>query len=155
MVAVSWNCLPVIDEIQAIRSPSSVSGLRFNFTIRLPAGNFLQVLKSFSPISCGDPVTPGVPGAAGAAPGVAAGAPGAGAAGAGTGWGRPRLPLKPGIGKPGSVRGVPGAGGAGTAAGLGPVSPGLTFTGLPSGPVTTAARSGLAPMSTATTTATF
>ncbi len=51
IVPGSRNCRHVIDEIHAIRSPSSVSGFRFNFTMRLPAGNFLQVLKSFSPIS--------------------------------------------------------------------------------------------------------
>src|SRR5450432_2583114 len=33
------NCLQVIDEIQATRSASSVSGLRFSLTIRFPAGN--------------------------------------------------------------------------------------------------------------------
>ena len=60
MVPGSRNCLQVIDEIQAIRSPSSVSGFRFSFTMRLPAGNFLQVLKSFSPISWFAPVTPAV-----------------------------------------------------------------------------------------------
>ena len=56
MVPGSRNCLHVIDEIHAMRSPSSVSGFRFSFTIRLPAGNFLQVLKSFSPISWSTPV---------------------------------------------------------------------------------------------------
>src|SRR5665213_715872 len=40
------NCLQVIDEIHEIRSPSSVSGLRFSLTTRFPAGNFLQELKS-------------------------------------------------------------------------------------------------------------
>src|SRR5215510_15693509 len=80
MVPGSRNCLQVMDEIQAIRSPSSVSGLRLSFTIRLPDGNFLQVLKSFSPISwlapvTADPVPPGgvvaevPPGVVGAAPG--------------------------------------------------------------------------------------
>src|SRR5580698_1540614 len=33
------NCLQVIDEIQATRSAMSVSGLRFSFTTRFPAGS--------------------------------------------------------------------------------------------------------------------
>src|SRR5215831_8541415 len=49
MVPGSRNCLHVIDEIQEMRSPSSVSGLRFSFTMRLPAGNFRHELNSFSP----------------------------------------------------------------------------------------------------------
>src|SRR5678809_1105355 len=61
IVPGSRNCLHVIDEIQAIRSPSSVSGFRLSFTMRLPDGNFLQVLKSLSPISWFAPVTPVVP----------------------------------------------------------------------------------------------
>src|SRR6478672_3574861 len=99
------NCLHVIDEIHAIRSPSSVSGFRFSFTIRLPAGNFLQVLKSFSPISCVEPVTVPAP-AAGAVPVV----PVAGVV-VGAGGRPPRLPPSiPGTpGNPG-VRGVPGGG---------------------------------------------
>src|SRR4051812_40914462 len=67
MVPGSKNCLQVIDEIQAMRSPSSVSGLRFNFTMRLLAGNFLQELNSFSPASSPDPVVPLAAFAAGAA----------------------------------------------------------------------------------------
>src|SRR5580692_3189632 len=51
MVPGKRNCLQVIDEIQEMRSPSSVSGLRLSFTIRLPEGNFLQELNSFSPIT--------------------------------------------------------------------------------------------------------
>src|SRR4051812_11772799 len=140
MVPGSRNCLHVIDEIHAIRSPSSVSGFRFSFTIRLPAGNFLQVLKSFSPISCVEPVTPAAPpaGAGGGPPAgppagaalvvpVAGAAPGA-VVGAG---GRPRLPPRsPGSpGNPG-VRGVPGGGVApGEAGGFaapGADSPGFT-----------------------------
>src|SRR4051794_5143287 len=82
IVPGSRNCLHVIDEIQAIRSPSSVSGLRLSFTMRLPAGNFLQVLKSLSPISWFDPVTPVVPPPGdGAAVPVVAGAPGTGGVG--------------------------------------------------------------------------
>src|SRR5213076_2989233 len=95
IVPGSRNCLQVMDEIQAIRSPSSVSGLRFSFTIRLPGGNFLQVLKSLSPISWVAPLTPVVPPPAGGVP--AGGVPGAGVPG---GVGRPRLPAAPG--KPGN-----------------------------------------------------
>jgi hypothetical protein len=54
------NCRHVIDEIHEIRSPSSVSGFMLSFTIRLPAGNFLQELNSFSPGSSAVPVTTGV-----------------------------------------------------------------------------------------------
>src|SRR3954453_7724434 len=73
MVPGSRNCLQVIDEIQEMRSPSSVSGLRLSFTMRLPDGNFLQELNSFSPITAA-PLTL-VPAAAVVAPagGVAAG----------------------------------------------------------------------------------
>jgi hypothetical protein len=39
MVPGSRNCLQVIDEIQEIRSPSSVSGFMFSLTMRLLAGN--------------------------------------------------------------------------------------------------------------------
>src|SRR5262245_45542695 len=46
MVPGRRNCLHEIDEM---RSPSSVSGFRFSFTMRLPAGNFRQELNSFSP----------------------------------------------------------------------------------------------------------
>src|SRR6266705_339988 len=49
IVPGSRNCLHVIDEIQERRSPSSVSGFMLSFTTRLPAGNFLQELNSFSP----------------------------------------------------------------------------------------------------------
>ena len=153
MVPGSRNCLHVIDEIHAIRSPSSVSGLRLSFTMRLPDGNFLQVLKSLSPISWFEPVTPVVPAAGGVPDGVVGAAPGVGGV---PGVGR-RFPSGP-PGKPGNAPGVRGvgigAGGAGTVAAGGADSPGLTRTGLPSGPVTTAARSGLAPRRTASTAAT-
>src|SRR5579871_6398030 len=69
MVPGSKNCLQVIDEIQEMRSPSSVSGLRLSFTIRFPDGNFLQELNSFSPITA-----PPALAAPGAAAGAAAGA---------------------------------------------------------------------------------
>ena len=58
MVPGSTNCLHVIDEIQEIRSPRSVSGFMFSFTIRLLGGNFLQELNSFSPASSPVPETP-------------------------------------------------------------------------------------------------
>src|SRR5437762_335036 len=54
------NCLHVIDEIQARRSPRSVSGFRLSLTTRLPAGNFLQELNSFSPGTSAVPVAAGV-----------------------------------------------------------------------------------------------
>src|SRR6185312_16994792 len=38
------NCLQVIDEIQATKSAISVSGLRFSFTMRFPAGSLLHAL---------------------------------------------------------------------------------------------------------------
>src|SRR5437868_6459250 len=64
------NCLHVIDEIHEIRSPSSVSGFMLSFTIRLPAGNFLQELNSFSPgRSELTTVVPGAAAGAGTAPG--------------------------------------------------------------------------------------
>src|SRR5262245_28137981 len=150
IVPGSRNCLQVIDEIQAIRSPSSVSGFRFSFTIRLPGGNFLQVLKSLSPISWFAPVTVFAPGVPGAAPGVA-GAAGDGAPGDGAPP-RPRFPIAPGK-APGTLGVAAGGAGAGTPGGAG--APGETLTTLPSGPVTTAARSGLAPRRTATTAATL
>ena len=82
--------------------------------------------------------------------GVVGAAPGAGGPGRG-----PRLPPstpgRPGIG---GVRGVPGAGDGVAPGVVGADSPGFTRTGLPSGPVTTAARSGLAPRRIATTAAT-
>src|SRR6185295_18594630 len=117
----SRNCLQVIDEIQAIRSPSSVSGFRLSFTMRLPDGNFLQVLKSLSPISWFAPVTPVVPPGgvpAGVVDGVVDGVPAGVVAGVGGvppgpgGPGRgPRLPpSSPGMPGIGAVRGVPGAG---------------------------------------------
>ncbi len=106
MVPGSRNCLQVIDEIQAIRSPSSVSGFRFSFTMRLPDGNFLQVLKSLSPISWFAPVTPVVP-PGGVPVGVVAGVPAgvvAGVVGAVPGTGGPgrgpRLPPE----QPGDAR---------------------------------------------------
>src|SRR5262245_48534121 len=152
MVPGSRNCLQVIDEIQAIRSPSSVSGFRFNFTIRLPGGNFLQVLKSFSPISWLEPVTPGPvpPGVPVPVPVPAAAPAGGVVAGVGVGVvpapggvrGFPFLPPN-GPGRPGTVRGMPGVVAGAEPGGGGPTSPGLTLTGLPSGPVTTAARRGL------------
>ena len=119
MVPGSRNCLQVIDEIQAIRSPSSVSGFRFSFTMRLPDGNFLQVLKSLSPISWFAPVTPVVPPGgvpvgvvAGVPAGVVAGVVGAARAPAARDGG-PRLPpSSPGTPGIAGVRGVPGAGGA-------------------------------------------
>src|SRR5882724_5180273 len=49
MVPGSTNCLQVIDEIHEMRSPSSVSGFKFSFTIRLPVGSFLHELYSTSP----------------------------------------------------------------------------------------------------------
>src|SRR5678815_4132750 len=115
MVPGSRNCLQVIDEIQAIRSPSSVSGFRFSFTMRFPDGNFLQVLKSLSPISWFAPVTPVVP-PGGVPVGVVAGVPVgvvAGVVGAAPGTGGPgrgpRLPpSSPGTPGIGDVRGVPG-----------------------------------------------
>src|SRR5580704_12602105 len=72
MVPGNRNCLQVIDEIQEMRSPSSVSGLRLSFTIRLPEGNFLQELNSFSPITVPPVALPIAPG------GKAAGAVAAG-----------------------------------------------------------------------------
>src|SRR4051812_30508602 len=75
MVPGSKNCLQVIDEIQEIRSPSSVSGLRLSFTIRFPEGNFLQELNSFSPITAAPEAVPMAP------PGKATGAAGVAAAG--------------------------------------------------------------------------
>src|SRR3954465_12204035 len=76
MVPGSRNCLQVIEEIQEMRSPSSVSGFMLSLTIRLPAGNFLQELNSFSPgTSPAGGVAPGgVAPAAAAAGGAAAGA---------------------------------------------------------------------------------
>src|SRR6185369_16936018 len=82
MVPGSKNCLQVIDEIQEMRSPSSVSGLRLSFTMRLPDGNFLQELNSFSPITAAPEAVPMAPA------GRAAGA--AGAAGAAAGGGSRR-----------------------------------------------------------------
>jgi hypothetical protein len=73
MVPGSKNCLQVMDEIHEMRSPSSVSGFRFNFTIRLPAGNFLQELNSFSPTTV-PPVTSVVAPAAPAVAGAVVGA---------------------------------------------------------------------------------
>src|SRR5688572_13733429 len=76
--AVIWpgntNGLQVIDEIHAMRSPSSASGLRFIFTMRLPAGIFWHVLNSFSAASASGDVT-------GAGPGGGGGATGAGGRG--------------------------------------------------------------------------
>src|SRR5436309_501748 len=74
MVPGSRNCLQVIDEIQEMRSPSSVSGFRLSFTIRFPDGNFLQELNSFSPITAA-PVTVAPP-AGGVTAGVGAAAGG-------------------------------------------------------------------------------
>src|ERR1700722_16408719 len=73
MVPGKRNCLQVIDEIQEIRSPSSVSGLRLSFTIRLPEGNFLQELNSFSPITDPPVAVPIAPGGKAAGAGAAAG----------------------------------------------------------------------------------
>src|SRR5215831_19688731 len=69
------NCLQVMDEIQLTRSPSSVSGLRFSLTMRLPAGNFRQELNSFSPASSPPVAAPGagVAAAGGVGGGVGAG----------------------------------------------------------------------------------
>src|SRR5262245_62416551 len=47
------NCLQVIEEIQAIRSPRSVFGLRSTFTTRLPGWNLLQAAGGLSPMSAG------------------------------------------------------------------------------------------------------
>src|SRR3954451_9205024 len=72
MVPGSKNCLQVIDEIQEMRSPSSVSGFRLSFTIRLPDGNFLQELNSFSPMTAAPPLAaPAAGGVAAAGVGVA------------------------------------------------------------------------------------
>src|SRR5215467_10019042 len=75
MVPGKRNCLQVIDEIQEMRSPSSVSGLRLSFTIRFPDGNFLQELNSFSPMTA-PPLAaaeaPGEGGGGGVGAGVAA-----------------------------------------------------------------------------------
>src|SRR3954449_7912835 len=124
IVPGSRNCLHVIDEIHAIRSPSSVSGLRLSFTMRLPDGNFLQVLKSLSPISWFEPVTPVVPPAGGVAVGVA---PVAAGGAPGVGGGIRRFP-KGAPGTPGNAPGVRGVavgdGGAGVVAEGGADSPG-------------------------------
>src|SRR5687767_7973635 len=80
------NWRQVMLEIQPTRSPSSVSGFMFSFTIRLLAGNFLQLLNSRSPgTSVTMVVGAGAGGGAGggedaaggraAAPGVMLGAP--------------------------------------------------------------------------------
>src|SRR5215831_17315441 len=69
------NCLHVIDEIHESRSPSSVSGFMLSLTTRLPAGNFLQELNSFSPGGSAVPVTTGACGDAGAGVGVGSGLP--------------------------------------------------------------------------------
>src|SRR6185312_2746337 len=122
MVPGKRNCLQVIDEIQAMRSPSSVSGLRFSFTIRFPDGNFLQELNSFSPITA----PPSVP----AAVEVPA---------AGTGTGGRKAP----VGEAGWWRRIAGGVGAGV--------PGGTRTGLPSAPLTTAARAPASPSASITT----
>src|SRR5581483_1881708 len=71
IVPGSTNCLQVIDEIHEMRSPRSVSGFMFSFTIRRLAGNFLQELNSFSPASSPPTVGPGMPPVP--APGVVAG----------------------------------------------------------------------------------
>src|SRR6266700_4850203 len=74
MVPGSTNCRQVIDEIHEMRSPRSVSGFRFNFTIRLLGGNFLHELNSFSPARspvAGAPAAPGAPGVAADGGGVA------------------------------------------------------------------------------------
>src|SRR5688500_7634056 len=67
--AVMWpgntNGLQVTDEIQAMRSPSSASGLRFIFTMRLPAGILWQVLTSFSAAGASGDVTGAGPGGGG------------------------------------------------------------------------------------------
>src|SRR6266850_5960629 len=60
IVPGSKNWRHVIDEIQAIISPSSVSGFMLSLTTRLPAGNFRQELNSFSPTASAVPVTVGV-----------------------------------------------------------------------------------------------
>ena len=85
IVPGSRNCLQVIDEIQEIRSPSSVSGFMFSFTIRLLAGNFLHELNSRSPASSGvpSPVTLIVAGGGVAVVGVGIGRPAAPAGGNG------------------------------------------------------------------------
>src|SRR5262245_61334848 len=77
------NCRQVMDEIHEMRSPSSVSGFRFSFTIRLPDGNFLQELNSFSPArSPDDAEGVEVPNVDGAGPsGVGGTGAGAGAGG--------------------------------------------------------------------------
>src|SRR5262252_4688832 len=80
MVPGSRNCLHVIDEIHEMRSPSSVSGLRFSLTMRLPAGNFRHELNSFSPASSAPPL-------GGVAAGAATDGDGDGIGGAGGGGG--------------------------------------------------------------------
>src|SRR5580704_5490791 len=113
IVPGSKNCLQVMDDIHAIRSPSSVSGLRFSLTTRLPAGNFLQELKSggIAPPAAPIAAVPAVPALAAATFGLA---------------GSRRR------------RGPAGVGVAATGAG----APGSTLVTLRSTPSTTAARSG-------------
>src|SRR5262245_60112599 len=84
----SKNWRQVMLEIQLMRSESSESGLKLNL-MRLPGGNFLQVLNSFSLAG----TSTGPPAAAGAAP------PGA------VGAGAPAL-----LGRAGSLGGAGGAG---------------------------------------------
>src|SRR6476646_5294626 len=74
------NWRHVIDEIHEIRSPSSVSGFMFSFTMRLLAGNLWHELNSRSACESTTPgVAPAAPGtAAPGLSGVAAVAPAAG-----------------------------------------------------------------------------
>src|SRR5690242_17231145 len=69
------NGVQVMEEIQPITSPISLSGFMFSLRIALPGGYFLQELNSFSPGYFTRPV-PDV---------VVVAAPGAGAPGAGGG----------------------------------------------------------------------
>src|SRR5262245_46870157 len=73
IVPGSRNCLHVIDEIHEMRSPSSVSGFMLSLTIRLPAGNFLHELNSFSPGRSPVPVAAGEVAVGDVAAGVGAG----------------------------------------------------------------------------------
>src|SRR3954469_19515944 len=57
------NCVQLMLEIQATMSAMSVSGLKLNFTMRLPGGSFLHWLNSFSP---GSSITPSALGGGGA-----------------------------------------------------------------------------------------
>src|SRR3954462_15748145 len=57
------NCVQLMLEIQATMSAMSVSGLKLNFTMRLPGGSFRHWLNSRSP---GSSTTPSAFGGGGA-----------------------------------------------------------------------------------------